>query len=516
MGKSKKGGVFGYLRGRVGDVSYSILSAKRSKSGKKEQIVRILPDSVENPNSVGQILQRMKVKPAAKFYAALETILSNAFEGVAYGEASRRYFMKKAMGIVGGPYIPKGVDRFIPAEYLMSEGSLNSFPLVRSQASDLLLHTTLNVESGGGGTYTQQALADELSVSINTQISIIIVNNENGVFVPHFAGFDQRITIADIPASALQISSDAAYGNAAINVANLGISGLTMTNWVAACVILSIQDASGAWLRSTQNMVLNTTMYADLYNEDAQNAAIASYQDTSASNALTNPWYLNLGMNQAFEGSIIVGVPSNIPLSADNAFARNCALGETVERGDGYITVSRNVFATDTTDNGLIIIVDGGVAKTDPALTVAAYRAALGENAYPVKTWLNSFAAQAGLTWQGEATPTPSPAVEGFRVLGGALLYNDNGTLKTVVSSANKAVAAEYSEDPSPRITVHFTPTPVVAGYPIVLATLDGSVSGPTMQYSVNSGTSSYTVVIGEFSQEFVVGDEDPLEIVEV
>lgn len=416
MGKSKKGGVFGYLRGRVGDVSYSILSAKRSKSGKKEQIVRILPDSVENPNSVGQILQRMKVKPAAKFYAALETILSNAFEGVAYGEASRRYFMKKAMEMVGGPYIPKGVDRFIPAEYLMSEGSLNSFPLVRSQASDVLLHTTINVESGGGQTYTQQALADELGVSINTQISIIIVNNENGVFVPHFAGFNQRITIADIPASALQISSDAAYGNAAINVANLGISGLTMTNWVAACVILSIQDASGTWLRSTQKMVLNTTMYADLYNEDAQNAAIASYQDTSANNALTNPWYLNLGMNQAFEGSIIVGVPANIPLSADNAFARNCALGETVERGDGYITVSRNVFATDTTDNGLIIIVDGGVAKTDPALTVAAYRAALGENAYPVKTWLNSYAAQAGLTWQGGAASTVSLYYRGVEV----------------------------------------------------------------------------------------------------
>lgn len=414
MGKSKKGGVFGYLRGRVGDVSYSILSASRSASGKKEQIVRILPDEVANPNSVGQILQRMKVKPAAKFYAALETILSNAFEGVAYGEASRRYFMKKAMEMVGGPYIPKGVDRFIPAEYLMSEGSLNSFPLVRSQASDPLLHTTIDVTSGGGQTYTQQALADALGVSINTQISIIIVNNENGVFVPHFAGFDQRITIADIPASALQVSSDAAYGNAAINVANLGISGLTMTNWVAACVILSIQDASGAWLRSTQNMVLNTTMYADLYNEDAQNAAIASYQDTSANNALTNPWYLNLGMNQAFEGSIIVGVPANIPLSADNAFARNCALGETVERGDGYLTVSRNVFATDNTDNGLIIIVDGGVAKTDPALTVAAYRAALGENAYPVKTWLNSYAAQAGLTWQGSDAPAV-PLVEIFK-----------------------------------------------------------------------------------------------------
>lgn len=404
MGKSKKGGVFGYLRGRVGDVSYSILSAKRSKSGKKEQIVRILPDSVENPNSVGQILQRMKVKPAAKFYAALETILSNAFEGVAYGEASRRYFMKKAMEMVGGPYIPKGVDRFIPAEYLMSEGSLNSFPLVRSQASDPLLHTNLTVEAGGGQTYTQQALADVLGVSINTQISVIIVNNENGVFVPHFAGFDQRITIADIPAAALQISTDAAFGNVAINPALLGVSGLTMTNWVAACVILSIQDASGAWLRSTQNMVLNTTMYADLYNEDAQNAAIASYQDTTANNALENPWYLNLGMNQAFNGRLIVGIPSNQPLPLDSAFDRDCVIGEILNPGDGYIRIERCVFATDTADNGLIIIVDGGVAKTDPTLTVAAYRAALGNNAYTVKTWLNSYAAQAGLTWQGSGS----------------------------------------------------------------------------------------------------------------
>lgn len=412
MGKSKKGGVFGYLRGRVGDVSYSILSAKRSKSGKKEQIVRILPDSVENPNSVGQILQRMKVKPAAKFYAALETILSNAFEGVAYGEASRRYFMKKAMEMVGGPYIPKGVDRFIPAEYIMSEGSLYSFPLVRSQASDLNLHTSLTVAYEGGGTYTQQALADALGVSVNTQISIIIVNNENGIFVPHYAGFDERITIADLPSEALVINDQPQYGNAAIQVANLGIAGLTMTNWVAACVILSIQDASGAWLRSTQNMVLNTQMYSDLYSTDAQNAAIASYQDTVANNALTNPWYLNLGMNQAFDGRIIVGVPSDMPLPVENAFARNCVIGEIVNRGDGYISIERCVFATDTTDNGLIIIVDGSVAKTDPALTVAAYRQALGANAYTVKTWLNSYAAQAGLTWQGSEAPIP--AVEVF------------------------------------------------------------------------------------------------------
>ena len=511
MGKSKKGGVFGYLRGRVGDVSYSILSAKRSASGKKEQIVRILPDSVENPNSVGQILQRMKVKPAAKFYAALETILSNAFEGVAYGEASRRYFMKKAMEIVGGPYIPKGVDRFIPAEYLMSEGSLNSFPLVRSQASDNLLHTTLNVVSGGGGTYTQQVLADALGVSIDTQISIIIVNNENGIFVPHFAGFDQRITIADIPTAALEVSAGASSGNAAINVANLGISGLTMTNWVAACVILSIQDASGTWLRRTQNMVLNTTMYADLYNEDAQNAAIASYQDISANNALTNPWYLNLGMNQAFNGSILVGIPSPIGLSADNPFARNCAMGETVERGDGYLTVSRNVFATDTTDNGLIVIVDGGVAKTDPALTVAAYRTALGENAYPVKTWLNSYAAQAGLTWQGEGSGNRSLFIRRVAGVTGVLLVVDNDG-KVVLNNANYKdscvvafvnddikIAEDFQSEGAAICTDEKMQECIASWGSVVLNYAYGSGGSPTI---INYGGVAYSFTPGEMDSD--------------
>ena len=445
MGKSKKGGVFGYLRGRVGDVSYSILSAKHSKSGKKEQIVRILPDEVANPNSVGQILQRMKVKPAAKFYAALETILSNAFEGVAYGDTSRRYFMKKAMEMVGGPYIPKGVDRFIPAEYLMSEGSLNSFPLVRSQASDSVLHTSLTVAYTGGGTYTQQALADALGVSVNTQISIVIVNNENGVFVPHYAGFDERITIADLPSTALVINDQPQYGNAAIQVASLGIAGLTMTNWVAACVILSIQDASGAWLRSTQNMVLNTQMYSDLYSTDAENAAIASYQNTTANNALTNPWYLNLGMNQAFDGSLIVGVPSDVALPVENAFARYCVIGKQVFEDNGQLTIERCVFATDSTDNGLIIIVDGSVAKTDPALTVAAYRTALGENAYQVKTWLNSYAAQAGLTWQGN---NGTPAVAYFHQFDDDLhtILLVDPDLKVITDSTGKAVVYRYNE----------------------------------------------------------------------
>jgi len=415
MGKSKKGGVFGYLRGRVGDVSYSILSAKRSKSGKKEQIVRILPDSVENPNSVGQILQRMKVKPAAKFNAALEIILSNAFEGVAYGEASRRYFMKKAMEMVGGPYIPKGVDRFIPAEYLMSEGSLNSFPLLRSQASDRVLHTNIDLVLAD---LNPQGVANALGVPVNTQISFVIINNENGVFVPHYAGFDERITIADLPEAALVNTGVAPFGSFGIDVANLGIPSLTMDNWVAACVILSIQDASGAWLRSSQNMVLNTTMYNDLYSDSAMNAAIASYRETSANNSIGSPWYLNLGLNQAFNGRITSGSPADVPIDLSSPWHGRVVIGEqTINAIDGgveYMGIRRSVFATDLTDNGLIVILKNGVATTDPALTVGAYRAAFGADARPILQWYNTYAAQGGYTWQGSSTPTATPVIEVF------------------------------------------------------------------------------------------------------
>jgi len=406
MAKSKKGGVFGFLRGRVGGVSYSVLSAKRSKSGKKEQIVRALPDEVANPNTVGQILQRMKGKPASRFYAALETILSNAFEGVTYGGASRRYFMKKAMELQGGPYIPKGVDRFIPAEYLMSKGSLPSFPLLRSQASDRVLHTDIDLVVAD---LNPQGVANALGVPVNTQISIVIINNENGIFVPHYAGFDQRITIADLPEAALVNTGVAPFGSFGIDVANLGIPTLSMDNWVAACVILSIQDASGAWLRSTQNMVLNTTMYNDLYSEDALNAAIASYRDASGNNSIGSPWYLNLGMNQAFNGRITAGAPASVAIDLSSPWAGRVVLGEqtinTSEGGFDYNEIRQSVFATDLTDSGLIVILRNGVATTDPALTVGAYRAAFGANARPILQWYNTYAAQGGYTWQGSDSP---------------------------------------------------------------------------------------------------------------
>lgn len=298
MAKSKQGGAFGYLRGKIGSMSYSVISAKRSASGKTEQAVRSVPNEVTNPQTASQAMQRMKLSPAQKFYKAFSELLGNAFQGVAYGEKSRQYFISKALSLEG-PYIQKGVDRFIPAEYPFSEGSLPSVGIMQFAGGATVI--TLDVYTTESDV-TPALLAAELGVDVDTQITVAVVNNVNGLFVPSYISYADRLYIKDIPAAALAKTET---NNITIDPALLGLNVSAM---VACCVVLSRQDVGGAWLRSTQSMVISNELRNELYSTDALEAAIYSYQDTNgAANGINNEWYYNLGMAQPFAGKLIVG-----------------------------------------------------------------------------------------------------------------------------------------------------------------------------------------------------------------
>ena len=309
MAKSKTGGVAGFLKGSVGSATYSIIAAKNSRTGKKEQMVRQKVTEVYNPNSTAQILQRMKIGPAQRFFSGFDTVLSNAFEGVPYGNASRRYFLQKAMS-ENGPYVPKGVDRIIPAEYLVSEGSLPAVPYA-SRANFIILDNltqkwnVVTDVTNIGGAPTQEKLAEALGVDVNTQLSFVVFSNDNGIFTPHFAGFDERLLIKDLDFDGVnpQYALQTIDGVQKIAFIPAGF-GIDVDNVVAAAIILSKQDASGNWLRSTQYMQLNELMYNQLYSVEAMESAIASYSAKRKFNAIGSQWYLNLGLNQAFNGSI--------------------------------------------------------------------------------------------------------------------------------------------------------------------------------------------------------------------
>lgn len=433
MGKSKKGGVYGYLRGRVGSVSYSILNASRSKSGKKEQVVRALPDQVANPQTAGQVMQRMKLAPAQKYYNAFSELLSNAFEGVQYGEASRRYFMSLAMA-QDGPYVQKGVDRFIPAQYPFSRGSIPAVGIQEFEGGSANTVITLAVTTEEA-TITNELLASLLGVTSDYQITIAVVNNINGVFVPSYIGFDDRLKISDIPTGAL---SKDAENHVTISPAAFGLDA---SNMVAQVVVLSVQDASGNWLRSEQDMVISNQLIEALYGTSALEAAIYSYQTSNgAENSINSQWYYNLGLAQAFAGKLTT---TYLAADVDESHGYGTRTGIVgVKQLNGVI---KYTIFTETADaNSAVMIVKNGeiVPWVQDGDTITAAMIVEPANV-DVEVWQPAYAQQLGYM-QGNSS---TPAVAYIHMFDDDLHTNllVDPDLKVITDSTGKAVVYRYN-----------------------------------------------------------------------
>lgn len=438
MARSKQGGAWGFLRGKVGGMSYSILGADKSGSGKKEQIIRSLPESVKNPQTAGQTMQRMKLAPAQKFYTAFSELLSNAFQGIAYGDASRRYFMALAMK-AEGPYVQKGVDRFIPAAYVFSQGSLPSIGIEPFKGGATVI-TLANEVAEGTTTITNAEFAELLGVGEEYQLTVAVVNNINGVFVPSYIPFDNRLKIADLPEGTLAIDDN----KVTINPAALG---LDMSAMVACCVVLSVQDASGAWLRSTQEMIISNELHSSLYGPDALENAIYSYQSGTTVNGVNSAWYYNLGLSQAWNGKLITVIMDlNNESLADN---KNVVMG--IQQIDGRIV--RTVFATSTDDDGLIIFIENGRVTTSQVATVAQFKELhQGAGEYNnIEQWQDSYAAQLNVeTGNGGGT--------GISLAMNAVTWSDSvGDTGGFVNESINVVSVKHvneSDNTSPYIAV--------------------------------------------------------------
>lgn len=472
MGKSKQGGVFGYLRGKVGSVSYSVLSGNKTSSGKKEQIVRALPESVSNPQTMGQAIQRMKLAPAQKFYAAFAALLSNAFEGVQYGEASRRYFLSKAM-TEEGPYVQRGVDRFLPAKYLFSEGTLPAVGIEQFSGgtSVITLSATTTVEAAE---ITPAIFAAALNVSADTQITIVVVNNVNGVFTPSYIGYDERLKIEDLPTN---IFGKDENNHITLNPAALNLDASAI---VACCVVLSKQDASGNWLRSTQKMVISAELEQSLYSADALAQATASYQSNSTANAINSEWYYNLGMNQAFNGKVMTMGIRAIDVH-DTGLQQMLLVVCGVQQIDGVII--KTLFTTDGTASGQLVGSDAAYAElmTDNGTPVTPEIYVENYQSYQYARYQSVYAQQAGLIDRTNTAPVQEPFL--------LLVAHYDSTEEDFVHTEEEFVRIEHA-------------TPDDVSTPLVAVTAEGTkryiISGNTTGRSFAMPLKAKSAVDGE------------------
>lgn len=137
MGKAKRGGVFGMIRGSVGPATYSI---GKDGAGKKQQIVREKPVEVANPRTRAQAIQRMKMVPITYAMGLLSDIVDHSFVGVQEGWPSKRHFMSLAMRENDIPFIPKGSLNRAIGGYVISEGTVGRVSPFNVVCSNVSLH----------------------------------------------------------------------------------------------------------------------------------------------------------------------------------------------------------------------------------------------------------------------------------------------------------------------------------------------------------------------------------------
>lgn len=345
-----KGSQNGVLKGKRGNTVFFKISNSnnKEKQGSREYVAE-----VANPMTVPQATQRVKMTPAIRFYSAFkEDCLDHSFEGIKYGGQSMRHFMKKAFELqTGWPFARKGLAVALPAEYLMSQGSLNPLQYEFDSSNNFVCEVLAMVD-GTLGEWAQSVIdASHGTIQNGDQITIITLEGDN--------------IMAPWPKTVRVVLDTTATGEAKAALLAMGIN-ISPDGYIAAssedftiyggAVILSrpeIAQTTGAltWKRSTQRMAVNygNRDVASLFTQAAYNAAVRSFTK-SGNRDIQSDYYLNQGKRKA-AGMNIPDAPVILPF----------ALGVTPQSRNEDSWVYGKFFATMRDTNGKVyLIADAG------------------------------------------------------------------------------------------------------------------------------------------------------------
>ena len=367
MAKSGIPGIYGFARGKVGAVVYSTSNA--ALSGGRKQIVRIKAESVKNPRTIAQIVQRMKIGPAQLFYAAFEKAagsvennpLSHSWEGTEYGSKSRMRFLQLAMAGEPKAYVPKGVKFPAPGQYQVSEGSLPSLPWRNALAAaapgavpliDLDPMTSAQIQE-----------LTPYGIQVGDQITFVGLYEEEGQYKAQIA----RIIIG--------VGAEWEYNQDQFpdDVPVLYKDG-TLVGLATACFAFIVSRGTSNDAKRSTETLLVTPAYASLLSPEAYDKAVESYVTGVTYNSLNSTWYLNQGSTQAFNGEVFF---QSLTLPAIEGVAEETVVALLGRQVDGG-SVRYVVFTSDGTSAGTIYgRRPNGIATAD-SWTASRAVAALG------------------------------------------------------------------------------------------------------------------------------------------
>lgn len=265
---------------------------------KETQGLRVYQPQVSNPQTDYQLDQRIKMAAVNNCYRALKPLIDRGFEGVDYGNLSRREFMKLALtNPYSGPYIVKGSTSPYPVLSPISKGSLPE--IAGTIGADYAFVTNIVLSSGSGET------VDEISPALikagyqaGDQVTIVVCfrRDANSPIVNRWGSFyidesDPRSVLDIIP----EVESFVKDGQWSLFMDEPELLG--------AAVIVSRE---GSHLRSTARFAIapNAGGFSELYTAAAASPARASYR--RAATRSTSDWEEDPGTEGESVGTFTV------------------------------------------------------------------------------------------------------------------------------------------------------------------------------------------------------------------
>ena len=248
---------------------------------KETQGLRVYQPQVSNPQTDYQLDQRIKMAAVNNCYRALKPLIDRGFEGVDYGNLSRREFMKLALtNPYSGPYIIKGSTTPYPVLSPISKGSLPEISGTIGNDGSFVTNIVANSDTDAVGNVSTALIAAGYMVGDQVTIVVCSRRNANSPVVCSWGSFyidenDGRSFLDIVP----EVESYAVGGQWAFFMDEPELLG--------AAVIVSRE---GSHLRSTARFAVATNVqgFSELYTAAAATPARASYR--RAATRSTSDW----------------------------------------------------------------------------------------------------------------------------------------------------------------------------------------------------------------------------------
>lgn len=279
-----KGSFNGVIKGKKGNTVFYELT---NSNNKEKQGWREYKPSIANPQSDGQIDQRVKMQAVNNLYRALKPIITRGWENHKYGDESRRAFLKKALGAsFEGPYIVKGSTLAVPIKNVpIMYGSLSPVQVVCDSHQVWFMNVLDNHQSINTVGDVAQIFIDAGVAMQGDQVTIVLgYLTEQGLV--SYRTYDFYVDPSDsrLPADDLGLYFNVDSFEDEDRLIIEDVSG--EFNFTACCALCSIsRDGDGQHLRSYAEFAMSTAFESYFYGNAEQNAAAKrSYKKyTSAS-----------------------------------------------------------------------------------------------------------------------------------------------------------------------------------------------------------------------------------------